>query len=103
MFRIFFILFVFGWYWQVLVTGVGSGVQMFALQFAVGAGAEVFVTSSSQAKIDAATELGAKGGVNYTEEGWGKAAGKMAGGSFDIVIDSAGGDGVGDCVKLLGI
>jgi hypothetical protein len=48
-------------------------------------------------------KLGAVGGVNYTEDGWGKAAGKVAGGSFDIVIDSAGGDGVGECVKRLGI
>lgn len=40
---------------------------MFALQFAVAAGANVYVTSSSPEKIKKAVELGAKGGVNYKD------------------------------------
>jgi len=86
---------------KVLITGVGSGVQMFALQFALAAGADVVVTSSSQAKIDAAVAMGATGGVNYREESWAKAAKKMCGGGFDLVIDSAGGDGFGDVLHAL--
>lgn len=43
---------------------------MFALQFAVAAGANVYVTSSSPEKIKKAIELGAKGGVNYKDRKW---------------------------------
>lgn len=50
---------------HVLITGIGGGVALFALQFAVAAGAHVYVTSSSPEKIQKAIELGAKGGANY--------------------------------------
>lgn len=52
---------------HVLVTGIGGGVALMALQFAVAAGAHVYVTSSSPEKIQKAIELGAKGGVNYKD------------------------------------
>ena len=45
----------------VLITGIGGGVATFALQFAVAAGANVWVTSSSPEKIERAKALGAKG------------------------------------------
>lgn len=51
----------------VLVTGIGGGVALMALQFAVAVGAHVYVTSSSPEKIQRAIELGAKGGVNYKD------------------------------------
>ena len=50
---------------NVLVTGVGGGVAIVALQLAVAAGANVYVTSGSEDKIRKAVELGAKGGVSY--------------------------------------
>jgi NADPH:quinone reductase-like Zn-dependent oxidoreductase len=50
---------------KVLIPGIGGGVALFALQFAVAAGAEVYVTSSSEEKIKKAIALGAAGGVNY--------------------------------------
>ena len=59
---------------RVLVLGAGSGVSTFAVSLAVQAGARVLVTSSSQEKIERAKELGADGGVLYTEEGWPEAA-----------------------------
>src|ERR1700744_3965338 len=37
---------------KVLITGIGGGVALFALQFAVAAGAEVVVTSGSADKLD---------------------------------------------------
>jgi zinc-binding alcohol dehydrogenase/oxidoreductase len=77
---------------KVLISGVGGGVALLALQFAVAAGAEVFVTSGTQEKIERAVALGAKGGVNYKLEGWDKQLKQMAGG-FDVIIDSAAGDG----------
>lgn len=77
---------------RVLITGIGGGVALTALQLAVAAGAEVFVTSGSAEKIERAVALGAKGGANYRNEGWGKQLKQEAGG-FDVIIDSAGGDG----------
>ncbi|HTO02130.1 MAG TPA: zinc-binding dehydrogenase [Opitutus sp.] len=75
---------------KVLITGIGGGVALFVLQFAVAHGAEVWVTSSLDAKIQRAVQLGAKGGAIYTERNWAAKLAKAAGG-FDVVIDSAGG------------
>lgn len=52
---------------NVLITGIGGGVALLALQICVAAGANVYVTSGSKEKIDRAIELGAKGGANYKE------------------------------------
>ena len=50
----------------VLVLGTG-GVAIFALQFAVAAGARVIVTSSSDEKLQRARQLGADISINYRE------------------------------------
>ena len=70
---------------SVLVLGAGSGVSTMAVSLAAQAGCRVLVTSSSQEKIDRAKELGAEGGVLYTEDGWAEAAGPV-----DVVLDSVG-------------
>src|SRR5262249_18579626 len=69
----------------VLILGAGSGVSTFAVQLAAQEGARVLVTSSSEEKIERAKELGAAGGVLYTEEGWPEAVGPV-----DLVLDSVG-------------
>jgi NADPH:quinone reductase-like Zn-dependent oxidoreductase len=84
---------------RVLVTGVGGGAALFALQFAVAAGAEVWVTSSSPEKIARAQTLGARGGGNYRETGWAEALQKQSG-RFHVIIDSAGGDGLASLIDL---
>jgi zinc-binding alcohol dehydrogenase/oxidoreductase len=84
---------------RVLITGIGSGVALFALQFAVAAGAEVWVTSSSEAKIARAMALGARGGFLYTQQGWATQAAKSPG-AFDLIIESAGGDGFNDLIDI---
>ncbi|MGH7946411.1 MAG: zinc-binding dehydrogenase [Opitutaceae bacterium] len=84
---------------RVLISGVGGGVALFALQLAVAAGAEVWVTSSSAAKIDRAVKLGAKGGFDYRDPNWAATAVKSPG-PFDVVVDSAGGD---DFPKLIDV
>ena len=84
---------------RALVTGVGGGAALFALQFAVAAGAEVWVTSGSPDKIARAKTLGARGGANYREAGWAEALQKEAG-RFDVIVDSAGGDGFGKLIDL---
>ena len=76
---------------RVLVSGIGGGVALFVLQFAVKAGAEVWVTSGTDEKIQKAMAMGAKGGVNYRTENWHKILQKDASG-FDVIIDSAAGD-----------
>ncbi|MCS7297237.1 MAG: zinc-binding dehydrogenase [Bacteroidia bacterium] len=75
---------------RVLVPGIGGGVAVWVLQLAVAAGAEVWVTSSSLNKIEKAQQLGAKGGVLYTQPDWAEALARLAG-SFDLIVDGVGG------------
>lgn len=77
---------------KVLISGIGGGVALFAFQFALAMGAEVYVTSSSEEKLDQARQMGAAGGANYQDPDAMKRLSKGVGG-FDVVIDSAGGDG----------
>lgn len=77
---------------KVLVTGIGGGVALLVLQFAIAAGAEVSVTSGSPEKLEKARLIGAKYTANYREEGWDKRLKQEAGG-FDVIIDSAAGEG----------
>ncbi len=87
---------------RVLISGVGGGVALFALQFAVAGGAEVYVTSGSEAKIARAVELGAKGGALYSEPGWRKKLSAYVPQGFDVIVDGAGGEGFGELARLLG-
>ncbi len=84
---------------RVLISGIGGGVSLFAMQFALAAGAEVWVTSSSVEKIARAVALGAKGGFNYNDADW-VAAALKASGPFDVVVDSAGGEGFGRLIDV---
>lgn len=85
---------------KVLISGVGGGVAQFAFQFALAAGAEVWVSSGQDHKLRLAVEKGAKGGFNYREAQWHKAARKESGG-FNLIIDSAGGDQMNQLIDLL--
>lgn len=84
---------------KVLVTGIGGGVALFALQYAVALGCEVWVTSSSPQKIRKAKGLGAKGGANYRKDDWHKSLKEKAG-SFDVIVDGAGGPGFAQLIDL---
>lgn len=83
---------------RVLVTGIGGGVALFAMQFALALGAAVWVTSSSEEKIARAVALGAQGGYRYTDPSW-IASAKSVGG-FHAIVDSAGGEGFESLVDL---
>jgi zinc-binding alcohol dehydrogenase/oxidoreductase len=74
---------------RLLVLGAGGGVATTAVSMAAAVGARVYVTSSSDAKIAAARELGAVAGVRYDDPGWPEAARELAGG-FDLVLDCVG-------------
>jgi NADPH:quinone reductase-like Zn-dependent oxidoreductase len=76
---------------SVLVTGAGSGVSTFAIQIAAALGARVYVTSSTEEKIERARALGAAGGVSYRDPEWPDQLLRLAGGELDAAIDSYGG------------
>ena len=85
---------------KVLITGIGSGVALFALKFAVALEAEVYVTSGNDHKILSAIELGAKGGVNYKDNNWSTKLLEMAKKGFDVVVDSAAGKGFTELTEM---
>ncbi|MDN4164169.1 zinc-binding dehydrogenase [Cytophagales bacterium LB-30] len=85
---------------KVLISGVGGGVNQFAFQFALAAGAEVYATSGDDLKLQKSVKYGAKAVFNYKNPDWMKEAQQKAGG-FDVVIDSAGGDQINTFVKLM--
>ncbi len=85
---------------NVLISGFGGGVAQFAFLFAKAAGANVYVTSGSDEKIEKALKLGAKGAYNYKKQANFDDLWKTKGG-FDLVIDSAGGDQLNNFIKVL--
>lgn len=76
---------------RMLITGIGGGVATMALLFGIALDMEVWVTSSSDKKINMAMSHGAQGGANYGLEGWDKELVSKSPGKFDLVIDGAGG------------
>jgi zinc-binding alcohol dehydrogenase/oxidoreductase len=86
---------------DILVTGASGGVATFATQIAVALGARVFVTSSSQSKIDRAIELGASAGVCHDDPTWVGQLRELAGGGMDAVVDSYGSNGWRDLLATL--
>ena len=74
----------------VLTLGTG-GVSIFALQLAKIAGARVIITSSSDAKLARARELGADEGINYvTTPDWADEVLRLTGGrGADHVVETA--------------
>ena len=89
---------------NILVTGIGGGVAVMSLLYAVAAGANVYVSSGSQEKIDKAISLGAKGGINYKEKDWDKKLKELLPNDrkkLDAIIDGAGGDVAQKGAKLL--
>jgi NADPH:quinone reductase-like Zn-dependent oxidoreductase len=85
---------------NVLISGFGGGVAQFAFLFAQAAGANVYVSSGSDEKIDKALKLGARGAYNYKRDVNYSDLWKTKGG-FDLVIDSAGGDQINNFIKML--
>ncbi|MDX1917601.1 MAG: zinc-binding dehydrogenase [Candidatus Caenarcaniphilales bacterium] len=85
---------------NVLITGIGGGVALFALQISIAAGVKVFVTSGHDAKLQRAIEHGATGGVLYTDENWADELLKLCPGGFDLIIDGSGGDNLASLVEI---
>ena len=77
---------------NVLIVGAGAGTSTFAILWAVAVGANVYVTSGNQEKIEAAKKLGAIDGVIYKDEDWDQQLLQKVNG-FDVIMDSALGEG----------
>jgi NADPH:quinone reductase-like Zn-dependent oxidoreductase len=76
---------------DLLILGVGGGVSSVAVQIGKLCGARVFVTSSSDDKLERARALGADGGVNYTKADWAKTVREWTGRrGVDVVLDNVG-------------
>lgn len=76
----------------VLVHGAAGGVGHIAIQLAKWAGATVFATGSSAAKLALARELGADDAINYRRQSVAEYVGEYTGGTgFDVVFDTVGG------------
>jgi len=76
--------------WELTIIG---GVSIFALQFAVAAGATVIATTSSEAKAKKLKSLGATHVINYKENpNWGKTAKSL----------TPGGEGVNNIIEVGG-
>lgn len=89
---------------NILVTGIGGGVALQTLQFAIAKGCNVWVTSGDETKITKAVTMGARGGVRYKQAGWEKALAMQLPSSrpyLDAIIDGAGGDIMAKAVRLL--
>src|SRR5258706_3204848 len=85
---------------NVLISGFGGGVAQFAFLFAKAAGANVYITSGSDEKLDKAMKMGAKGGYNYKKHNTYEDIWKTKGG-FDFIIDNAGGDQINAYIIML--
>ncbi len=88
----------------VVVQGTG-GVSLFALQIAAALGAQVIVTSSSDAKITRAKEMGAAHGINYAwQPDWEKTVLEITKGKgADVIVEVAGGENLRHSLEALKI
>ncbi len=76
---------------DVLILGAGGGVSTAAIQIAKKAGARVFVTSSSDEKLQKAKEIGADVVINYATQEWDKEVWKITNKrGVDVVFESVG-------------
>lgn len=71
----------------VLVVGIGGGVSAAAMSLAQALGADVYVTSRSQEKVDWAVDRGALGGFDSGNE-FGRQMRELGG--ADLVVDNVG-------------
>ena len=74
-----------------LVHGGSSGIGTMAIQLAARAGARVFTTAGTQAKLDVCRELGADVTINYRDEDFvERVRAETDGRGVDVVLDNMG-------------
>ena len=86
----------------VLLTGIGGGVALAALQIARYIGSKVIVTSRHQWKLDTALGLGAKHGILDNQQDWSEEVLELTGGrGVDLCVDSVGKAVHARCIQSL--
>jgi NADPH2:quinone reductase len=76
----------------VLVQAGAGGVGIAAIQLAKRAGARVFATASSEARLKPLYDLGMDVGIDYSRSGWvDEVRGQTGGAGVNLVVDSVGG------------
>ena len=86
----------------VLITGIGGGVALSALNICIHFGCEVLVTSRHQSKLDRAIELGTAHGVLDKGNDWSREVRKLTHKrGVDVCVDSIGKAIHLSCVKSL--
>ncbi len=74
-----------------LVHGGSSGIGTMAIQLAARAGARVFTTAGTAAKLDVCRELGAEVGINYRDEDFVEVVRRETDGAgVDVILDNMG-------------
>lgn len=77
----------------VLVQAGSSGVGLAAIQLAKRAGATVFTTASTGAKLDRLKDFGADHGINYVEQDFVAEIQRLTEGrGVDLIVDGVGGE-----------
>ncbi|HKJ58407.1 MAG TPA: NADPH:quinone oxidoreductase family protein [Halobacteriales archaeon] len=78
---------------RVLIHAAAGGVGSAAVQLASRAGAEVFGTASSDAKLEYVAALGCEYPINYVESDFAEEITRVTdGGGVDLVLDGVGGE-----------
>src|ERR1700730_5631887 len=76
---------------DLLIIGVGGGVSSTAVQIGKLCGARVWVTASSDEKLERARALGADECINYAKQDWVKVIGEKTGRrGVDVVLENVG-------------
>jgi NADPH:quinone reductase-like Zn-dependent oxidoreductase len=76
---------------DLLILGVGGGVSSTAVQIGKLCGARVWVTSSSDEKLQRARELGADECINYSKEDWAREIFQRTGRrGVDVILENVG-------------
>lgn len=89
---------------RVLIHAGASGIGTAAIQLARAAGAQVFTTASSEAKLQRCRELGADITINYKEESFAARVAEATGGQgVNLVLDFVGAPYWNDNLAALGI
>jgi putative PIG3 family NAD(P)H quinone oxidoreductase len=87
-----------------LVHGGSSGIGTMAIQLAVRAGAQVFTTAGSAAKLEFCRELGAEVGINYRDEDFvERVREETDGAGVDVVLDNMGAQYLARNVEALAV
>jgi NADPH:quinone reductase-like Zn-dependent oxidoreductase len=88
---------------DLLIIGVGGGVSSTGVQIGKLCGARVWVTSSSDEKLERARALGADECINYSKDDWVKVVGQKTGRrGVDVVLENVGAATWPGAIRALG-